>query len=49
MTQIILNLLGKLDFSRNGFSAAAPALVSVLTANTSPEASPQSVVRATMT
>ena len=30
MTQIILNLLGKLDFSRNGFSAAVPALATLL-------------------
>jgi hypothetical protein len=39
MTQIILNLLGKLDFSRNAFSAAVPALASVLPADTSHEAS----------
>jgi len=39
MTQIILNLLGKLDFSRNAFSTAVPALASVLPADTSQEAS----------
>jgi hypothetical protein len=39
MTQIILNLLGKLDSSRNGFSAAVPALASLLPADTPHEAS----------
>jgi hypothetical protein len=34
-----LNLFSKLDFSRNGFSAAVPALASVLPADTSHEAS----------
>jgi hypothetical protein len=34
-----LNLFSKLDFTRNDFSAAVPALASVLPADTSHEAS----------